>query len=1021
VKPSLINRTPIEEKVVVLGKSPRHGRRLTALGCLLAALLFVPTAASAQEDPAAAEHAAAAIEAAEDALPPKHVDVSEDDDEEGEAVGKDAASKAAKEPSSPQEPEAVEAPVEASGEPKPAALAEQPAKEKTVKKEVAPEEPPSDTDAKDEAREDSVKDASPRKSSVLDQEVPESTPLPSPDALFEEAAREKEEAARASEEEVAETVVEEEEASPEEVAADAARHKSAPEHSAPEPAKAPEGLSPQPASMITLEVVQRLFDDVKGLDLRKHHDFTPYPYASTPEWNEAMALMREDECRKALGKIEPLQEKYEKEKLEANAQDAFDYSIARMQLCAGKKGDAGKILRRLAKGEGPTSRLAKRSLGMRVEEPVAAEDEDAKTLSEKLSWASKQARDEKKLDETLETLAQWRHATTRGWAWYRVRLTEAEILERSGRIDDARDVWYSIYLRTRDWRSGSKIEEMIEAFEKRQEVQVIGIAERVDRMRELISRGRYKDARRVSVDNAKIAKLSSKETRAWTWYRQGLEKERNKDREDAVALFEKAEASMEHDAVRPRLYFGWARALRRLDRDNEAIDLYDRLCDEYPNESLCPDAMYEAGRLLQYQNRHAEAQKHFHALVTLHPFHRDVPDALWRASFSAYLEGKWEQARAPLQHILAHYANERDASELTMGLKAQYWLGVIALKSGDRELARRELQETIDAGPLTWYGRLAASRLVSMGMRPLISLPATRLTIDDLTSMNRVAVPYHPRLEEAVELIRAGLYDDAIGEVGRQMRKYPRPDGIERLMANLQLVVGRPDLAHWEMKSHISEAGPTLRNIRDWGTAFPLQYMSTAHQWGIKYGVDPFLVQAIIRQESGFRPEVKSYAGAVGLMQLMPGTARYTARVFLEDDGVSYRRRDLIKPEQNIRLGTMYIRVHTAHAVDNVALALAGYNAGPAPLQRWIRQYGDRELDAFVESITYREARGYVRKVMTSYITYSGLYGDGRLPTLQMTVPKKLRKWGDIPEVEKMQPGDAVSQKEQKPVSSKRG
>ena len=80
-----------------------------------------------------------------------------------------------------------------------------------------------------------------------------------------------------------------------------------------------------------------------------------------------------------------------------------------------------------------------------------------------------------------------------------------------------------------------------------------------------------------------------------------------------------------------------------------------------------------------------------------------------------------------------------------------------------------------------------------------------------------------------------------------------------------------------------------------------------------------------------------------------------------------------------------------------------------------------RELDAFVESITYREARGYVRKVMTSYITYSGLYGDGRLPTLQMTVPKKLRKWGDIPEVEKMQPGDAVSQKEQKPVSSKRG
>jgi hypothetical protein len=58
---------------------------------------------------------------------------------------------------------------------------------------------------------------------------------------------------------------------------------------------------------------------------------------------------------------------------------------------------------------------------------------------------------------------------------------------------------------------------------------------------------------------------------------------------------------------------------------------------------------------------------------------------------------------------------------------------------------------------------------------------------------------------------------------------------------------------------------------------------------------------------------------------------------------------------------------------------------------------------------------------MTSYITYSGLYGDGRLPVLEMTVPKKLRKWGDIPDVEKMQPGDAVSQKEQKSTPSRRG
>ena len=81
VKPSLISRTPIEEKVVVSGKSPRHGGRLAAIGCLLAALLFAPAVSNAQDDPDAARRAAAAIEAAEDALPPKHVALDDEDDE----------------------------------------------------------------------------------------------------------------------------------------------------------------------------------------------------------------------------------------------------------------------------------------------------------------------------------------------------------------------------------------------------------------------------------------------------------------------------------------------------------------------------------------------------------------------------------------------------------------------------------------------------------------------------------------------------------------------------------------------------------------------------------------------------------------------------------------------------------------------------------------------------------------------------------------------------------------------------
>jgi len=87
---------------------------------------------------------------------------------------------------------------------------------------------------------------------------------------------------------------------------------------------------------------------------------------------------------------------------------------------------------------------------------------------------------------------------------------------------------------------------------------------------------------------------------------------------------------------------------------------------------------------------------------------------------------------------------------------------------------------------------------------------------------------------------------------------------------------------------------------------------------------------------------------------------------------------------------------------------LAGYNAGAGALESWFKRYGDRDVDAFVESITYQEARGYVRKVMTSYITYSALYG-GELLDIPLKMPAKLGKWGVVPEVESKQNVSSLS------------
>lgn len=723
------------------------------------------------------------------------------------------------------------------------------------------------------------------------------------------------------------------------------------------------------------------------------------PYVREQSWHDAMALVRAGECKEALELIKPQVEAYD-------AQPAgVQFGVARVHACSGAQGarEAKKMYQALAKQEGIVSELAKLELGLPVAKREAGSEQDVETVTFMVKVKAARALASKKghLEEGLEQLARLRASASSSWSWYKIRLYEAELLEDAGRIDDAGQVWLSIYLRTRDWRSGAQIEDTVEKFERRHKVQVLGLGERADRVRELVARGRYKEAKKANSELVKWARLDNKQIRAWSNYRKALEAERKKDRELAVSLFEKAEKEMERGEGRIRLYFGWARALRRLDRDDEAIALYDRMCEEFPAEDLCADGMYEAGRLLQYQNKHELASAHFERLVGLFPDHRDVPDALWRAAFSLYLKGDYEAVDPVLEHLRDFHGDERDESELTLGLKAQYWLGVAALKRGDRFGAMAALQKTIDRGPLTWYGRLAVERLEEMGVKPLELLPARQLSIDDLRHLEGVHLPKDERMARAAEYIRIGLYDMASAEVSKKLHLHPAPEGAERVLASLHLAMGRPDLGHWNMKQHLRDGWPTRETLRDWATAFPLDYMEYAHAWGMKYSVDPFLVQAIIRQESGFREQVKSYAGAVGLMQLMPGTARYTARVFLEsDEGEKYRRRDLLDPEKNIQLGSMYVRVHTAHASDHVALALAGYNAGAKPLKRWVTQYGDRDLDAWVESITYREARGYVRKVMTSYLRYSWLYGGGKMPKIGLHVPEKLRDWGEVPEVE---------------------
>lgn len=155
---------------------------------------------------------------------------------------------------------------------------------------------------------------------------------------------------------------------------------------------------------------------------------------------------------------------------------------------------------------------------------------------------------------------------------------------------------------------------------------------------------------------------------------------------------------------------------------------------------------------------------------------------------------------------------------------------------------------------------------------------------------------------------------------------------------------------------------------------FPIAYKDQVAKAASQTSVNPLLIFAVARQESAFMHDAKSPAGALGLMQLMPATAKQTA----QKNGLSFNLHDLIIPEKNIALGSRYLD-HLLGVFDgNRILAAAAYNAGPTRVKKWLNKDRGTQLpyDVWIETIPYKETRGYVQNVLSFSVIYAYRLGQ---------------------------------------------
>ena len=401
--------------------------------------------------------------------------------------------------------------------------------------------------------------------------------------------------------------------------------------------------------------------------------------------------------------------------------------------------------------------------------------------------------------------------------------------------------------------------------------------------------------------------------------------------------------------------FHSARALSRADRDSRAIRAYRRFAVRYPRSRYAPEARFLAA-WLEIRLGRSNGERQMERLVRgkTQVRGRWRRSALWELGFRAFETRRYARA--------AHYLSQYSALATSAmdRARAQYWLGR-AYRWGPR--AQGAYRAAIEIEPLHWYAVLAAARLKRLKVTP----PAP---FEGAPKLDKVQIPERPLpLPATFEAYqRLGLDLDGIAWLTAHenglVADYPKAQRIP-LLARLYRDAGayREALRIARRRLVYLQSDPAEHRWW-WDAAYPMPWRSIIDE---QHGdLPPALIYATMRQESGFRPEVVSRAGAVGLMQVMPELAAKLA-------GEPVTRHALRVPERNIELGVQEMAALAAQFDDVYPLSVAAYNAGKARVKRWLKESGKMELDRFVERIPFNETRNYVRRVTTHYARYSYL------------------------------------------------
>jgi soluble lytic murein transglycosylase len=414
-------------------------------------------------------------------------------------------------------------------------------------------------------------------------------------------------------------------------------------------------------------------------------------------------------------------------------------------------------------------------------------------------------------------------------------------------------------------------------------------------------------------------------------------------------------------AREPEAEYFYFSTLRELRQHGEYVRRARAFVDRHAGHPLAERTLDELGTHYILVDQDARAAEVFAEQFSRNPRGVHADRAAWKAGWWMYRSGKYADA-VRLFEAAAESLPRNDYRPAWL-----YWSARAHQRLGQMDRAGAAFGRVMAEYRNSYYGRLAARAAASLraGAAPMAGGAAPALAPGEPP----------PNAEVIRALLAASLYDDAILELRKVQNERGRSPLLDATLAYALNRKGDLRAGIIQMRRAYPEyiaAGGEQLPAEILQVIFPVAYWDLISRYAAAHELDPYLMAALVAQESTFQPAVRSPAGAWGLMQILPSTGRQVAQRL----GIRpFTTARLTQPEINVRIG-MATFADRLKRYGSVAPALASYNAGDSRVVRWLAERPGLDQDEFIDDIPFPETQHYVKRILGTAEDYRALYAD---------------------------------------------